>query len=36
MDRVLASAMGDQGYIMRDPDLAPLLDATKRIQTVAE
>ena len=36
MDRVLASAMGDQGYVMRDPDLAPLLEATKRIQTVAE
>ena len=34
MDRVLASAMGDQGFIMRSPDLAPLIDAAKRIQEV--
>lgn len=35
MDRVLATAMGDEGYVMRGPDLEPLMDAAKRIQTVA-
>jgi hypothetical protein len=34
MERVLASAMGDHGYIMRSPELAPLIDAAKRIQEV--
>ncbi len=34
MERVLASAMGDHGYVMRSPDLEPLIDAAKRIQAV--
>jgi len=34
MERVLASAMGDHGYILRSPDLAPLMDAAQRIQAV--
>jgi hypothetical protein len=34
MERVLASAMGDHGYVMRSPDLAPLVEAAKRIQAV--
>jgi hypothetical protein len=34
MERVLASAMGDQGYVLRSPELAPLIDAAKRIQEV--
>ena len=34
MERVLASAMGDHGYVMRSPDLEPLIDAAKRIQEV--
>ena len=34
MERVLAGAMGDHGYVMRSPDLAPLIDAAQRIQAV--
>ena len=34
MDRVLATAMGDIGYILRSPELPPLLDAVKQIQLV--
>jgi hypothetical protein len=32
MERVLASAMGDHGYVMRSPDLEPLVAAAQRIQ----
>jgi hypothetical protein len=32
MDPVLAVAMGDQGYILRSPELQPLLDAAQQIQ----
>jgi len=32
MDPVLAVAMGDQGYILRGPELQPLLDAAQQIQ----
>lgn len=35
MDRVLASAMGDQGYILRSPDLELIIAAARRIQDVA-
>jgi hypothetical protein len=35
MERVLATAMGDEGYVMRSPDLEPLIDAATHIQTVA-
>jgi len=34
MERVLASAMGDHGYVMRSPDLEPIIEAAKRIQAV--
>lgn len=34
MERVLASAMGDHGYVLRNADLEPLIDAAKRIQAV--
>jgi hypothetical protein len=34
MERVLASAMGDHGYVMRSPDLEPLVLAAQRIQAV--
>ena len=34
MERVLASAMGDHGYVMRSPDLEPLIDAAQRIQAI--
>jgi len=34
MERVLASAMGDHGYVMRSPDLEPLVLAAQRIQVV--
>jgi hypothetical protein len=34
MDSVLTTAMGDQGFIMRSPELAPLIGAAKRIQEV--
>lgn len=34
MERVLASAMGDHGYVMRSPDLEPLIVAAQRIQAV--
>jgi hypothetical protein len=26
--------MGDHGYVMRSPDIEPLVDAAKRIQAV--
>ncbi len=35
MDSVLAGAMGDQGYILRSPELQPLLEAAQQIQTLA-
>jgi hypothetical protein len=34
MDPVIATAMGDQGYVMRNPEAEPLIDAAKRIQEV--
>jgi biotin carboxylase len=34
MERVLASAMGDHGFVMRNPELEPLLDAARRIQAI--
>jgi len=34
MERVIATAMGDYGYVLRGPDLAPLFEAAKQIQTV--
>jgi hypothetical protein len=34
MDPVIATAMGDQGFVLRSPDLAPLRDAAKRIQAI--
>ena len=34
MERVIAVAMGDQGYVLRHPELEPLLDAARRIQAV--
>jgi hypothetical protein len=34
MDRVIATAMGDQGFVLRSPDLPPLRDAAKRIQAI--
>ena len=34
MERVIATAMGDYGYVMRHPDAEPLMDAAKRIQAV--
>jgi hypothetical protein len=35
MEPVLASAMGDQGYVLRGTELQPLIDAAKQIQTQA-
>ncbi|MGZ8722058.1 MAG: hypothetical protein ACXWXH_11400, partial [Aeromicrobium sp.] len=32
MERVIATAMGDHGYVLRSPELDPLLDAVRRIQ----
>ena len=32
MERVIAVAMGDHGYVLRHPELEPLLDAVRRIQ----
>jgi hypothetical protein len=34
MERVIATAMGDYGYVLRGPDLAPLFDAAQQIQAV--
>ena len=34
MERVLATAMGDHGYVMRSPELEPLIAAAKRLQAV--
>lgn len=34
MERVLASAMGDHGYVLRHAELEPLIDAAKRIQAL--
>lgn len=34
MEPVIATAMGDFGYVMRHPDPEPLMDAAKRIQAV--
>jgi hypothetical protein len=34
MDPVIATAMGDQGYVMRNPEAEPLIDAANRIQEV--
>jgi hypothetical protein len=34
MERVLASAMGDNGFVLRSPELEPLVEAAKRIQAV--
>jgi hypothetical protein len=34
MDPVIATAMGDQGFVLRSPDLPPLRDAAKRIQAI--
>jgi hypothetical protein len=36
MERVIATAMGDHGYILRSPDLPPLLDAAQRIQATRQ
>jgi hypothetical protein len=36
MERVLASAMGDHGYVMRSPELEPLIAAAKRIQALRD
>lgn len=36
MERVLATAMGDHGYVLRHPDLEPLVAAAKRIQAINE
>jgi hypothetical protein len=35
MERVLATAMGDHGYVLRSPDLEPLVEAAKRIQAAS-
>jgi hypothetical protein len=35
MDDVFAPAIGNYGYILRDPDLAPLVEATEGIQQLA-
>ncbi|MDL2334505.1 MAG: ATP-grasp domain-containing protein [Chloroflexota bacterium] len=34
MERVLASAMGDHGYVLRNPELEPLIDAARRLQAL--
>ena len=34
MDKVIATAMGDTGYILRHPEAEPLFEAARRIQTV--
>ncbi len=34
MELVIATAMGDHGYVMRHADAEPLIDAAKRIQAV--
>lgn len=34
MEPVLASAMGDHGYILRSPELDPLIEAARQIQAV--
>ncbi len=34
MERVLATAMGDHGYVLRGPELQPLKDAAKQIQAI--
>ena len=34
MERVIAVAMGDHGYVLRHPELEPLIDAARRIQAV--
>jgi biotin carboxylase len=34
MERVIAVAMGDHGYVLRHPELEPLLDAARRIHAV--
>jgi hypothetical protein len=31
---VLATAMGDHGYVMRSPHIEPLFEAAQRIQAV--
>ena len=32
MERVIATAMGDSGYVLRSPELEPLIEAARRIQ----
>ncbi len=34
MERVIATAMGDYGYVLRGPELEPLFDAARQIQAV--
>jgi hypothetical protein len=34
MERVIATAMGDHGYVMRHPELEPLIQAAKQIQAL--
>jgi ATP-grasp domain-containing protein len=34
MERVIATAMGDYGYVLRGPELEPLFEAARQIQTV--
>jgi hypothetical protein len=36
MERVIATAMGDSGYVLRSPELEPLIDAARRIQATVE
>lgn len=36
MERVLATAMGDHGYVMRSPELEPLIAAAQRIQALQD
>ena len=35
MDSVFSAAIGDQGYLLRSPQLAPLIEAAQRIQATA-
>jgi hypothetical protein len=35
VDDVFAAAIGNEGYVLRSPDLAPLMDAAAEIQAVA-
>ena len=35
VDDIFASAIGNEGYVLRSPELAPLLEAALEIQAVA-